>query len=49
MVRGINDLLFKNIDRKQFSTMNEFVQTLLTNSEYAIAEIRVNELDRAQD
>jgi DNA-binding MarR family transcriptional regulator len=49
MVRGINDLLFKNIDRKQFSTMNEFVQTLLTNSEYAIAEIRVNELDRAED
>jgi len=49
MVRGINDLLFKNIDRKQFGTMNEFVQTLLTNSEYAIAEIRVNELARAVD
>lgn len=49
MVRGINDLLFKNIDRKQFATVNDFVKTLLVNSEYAIAEIRVNEFARAKD
>jgi DNA-binding MarR family transcriptional regulator len=43
MVRTINDLLFKNIDRKQLDMMNEFAKTLLTNSEYAIAAIRVSE------
>jgi DNA-binding MarR family transcriptional regulator len=48
MVRKINDLLFKNIDRKQFGTMNEFAKVLLTNTEYAIAEIRVSESVRAE-
>jgi DNA-binding MarR family transcriptional regulator len=47
VVRKINDLLFKNIDRKQFDTTNEFAKVLLTNTEYAIAEIRVSESDRA--
>ncbi|MCK9915992.1 MarR family transcriptional regulator [Microbacteriaceae bacterium K1510] len=47
MVRKINDLLFMNIDRKQFDTTNEFAKVLLTNAEYAIAEIRVSEADRA--
>jgi DNA-binding MarR family transcriptional regulator len=47
MVRKINDILFKNIDRKQFDTMNEFAKVLLTNAEYAIAEIRVSESNRA--
>jgi len=47
MVRKINDLLFMNIDRRQFDTMNEFAKVLLTNSEYAIAEIRVSEAGRA--
>lgn len=47
VVRKINDLLFKNIDRKQFDTTNEFAKVLLTNTEYAIAEIRVIESDRA--
>jgi MarR family transcriptional regulator, organic hydroperoxide resistance regulator len=47
MVRKINDLLFKNIDRKQFDTMNQFAKVLLTNAEYAIAEIRVSQSDRA--
>lgn len=47
MVRKINDLLFMNIDRKQFDTTNEFAKVLLTNAEYAIAEIRVSETDRA--
>lgn len=46
MVRKINDLLFRNIDRKQLDTMNEFAKVLLTNSEYAIAEVRVSESDR---
>lgn len=47
MVRKINDLLFNNIDRKQFDTMNEFAKGLLINTEYAIAEIRVSESGRA--
>jgi len=47
MVCKINDLLFTNIDRKQFDTTNEFAKLLLTNAEYAIAEIRVSEADRA--
>ncbi|MDB5599941.1 MAG: hypothetical protein JWN71_1985 [Xanthobacteraceae bacterium] len=47
MVRSINDLLFKNIDRKQFDVMNEFANVLLTNSEHAIDEIRDSESGRS--
>jgi DNA-binding MarR family transcriptional regulator len=47
MVRSINDLLFKNIDRKQFDVMNEFANVLLTNSEHAIDEIRDRESRRS--
>lgn len=47
MVRNINDLLFKNIDRKQFDVMNEFTNVLLTNSEYAIDQIRDSESGRS--
>ena len=43
LVCKINDLLFKNIDRKKFDAMNEFAKLLLTNSECAIAEIRMTE------
>lgn len=46
MVRNINDLLFKNIDRKRFEMVNEFAKVLLTNSEYAIAAIRISESGR---
>jgi DNA-binding MarR family transcriptional regulator len=47
MVRSINDLLFKNIDRKQFDVMNELANVLLTNSEHAIDEIRDSESGRS--
>ncbi|MGE5158407.1 MAG: MarR family winged helix-turn-helix transcriptional regulator [Gemmatimonas sp.] len=47
MVRKVNDLLFKKIDRKQFETMNEFAKVLLTNTEHAIAEIRKSKSGRA--
>lgn len=43
MVRRINDLLFKDIDRGQFDAMNEFARRLLANAEHAVAEIRVVE------
>ncbi|CAH1649580.1 MarR family transcriptional regulator [Hyphomicrobiales bacterium] len=48
MVRQINDILFRDIDRKQLDTVNMFASTLLTNSEYALAEIRVTESARAE-
>jgi len=46
MVRKINDLLFMNVDRKQFDATNELAKTLLINAEYAIAEIRVSEAEK---
>lgn len=43
-VRQINDLLFQNIDRKKLDAMNQYFQTLLTNSEYVMTEIRIKGL-----
>lgn len=47
MVRRVNDFLFRGIDREQLATVNAFAATLLTNSEYALAEIRIIEAARA--
>ncbi|MBB5049000.1 DNA-binding MarR family transcriptional regulator [Rhodopseudomonas rhenobacensis] len=43
VVRSINDILFKGMDRKQLESVNEFATQLLQNSEYALAEIKVVE------
>jgi DNA-binding MarR family transcriptional regulator len=43
VVRTINDILFKGIERAQLESVNEFAARLLQNSEYALAEIRVIE------
>jgi len=47
MVRSVNDFLFRDIDREQLTTVNNFAAALLNNSEYALAEIRVIEAARA--
>jgi DNA-binding MarR family transcriptional regulator len=47
MVRRVNDFLFRDIDRDQLATVNAFAATLLRNSEYALAEIRIIEAARA--
>lgn len=47
VVRTINDILFKSIDRSQLESVNEFAARLLQNSEYALAEIRVIETHRS--
>jgi DNA-binding MarR family transcriptional regulator len=46
IVRSINDLLFEGIDRDQLEKVNIFAASLIQNSEYAIAEIRVVEARR---
>jgi DNA-binding MarR family transcriptional regulator len=48
MVRNVNDLLFRNIDCEQLATVNAFASTLLTNSEYALARIRIIEAARQE-
>jgi MarR family transcriptional regulator, organic hydroperoxide resistance regulator len=46
VVRSINDLLFEGIDRDQLEKVNIFAASLIQNSEYAAAEIRVVEARR---
>ena len=48
MVRSVNDFLFKDIDRAQLETVNNFAATLMNNSEFALAEIRIIEAVRSQ-
>lgn len=48
MVRRVNDFLFRDIDREQLTTVNNFAATLMNNSEFALAEIRIIEAARAQ-
>ena len=48
MVRSVNDFLFKDINREQLATVNNFAATLMNNSEFALAEIRIIEAARAQ-
>jgi DNA-binding MarR family transcriptional regulator len=46
-LRNVNDLLFQNLSRKDFETVSKFLSTLALNSEYALAEIRRSERERA--
>jgi DNA-binding MarR family transcriptional regulator len=48
MVRSVNDFLFKDINREQLATVNNFAATLMNNSEFALAEIRIIAAARAQ-
>lgn len=41
VVRAVNDLLFKDLDRPQLEIVSQFANSILKNAEYALAEIRV--------
>lgn len=47
LLRRVNDQLFQNISRADFTTVSRFLQTFALNSEYALAEFRRAELERA--
>ncbi len=46
-LRGINDLLFQNISRRDFETVSKFLTNLALNREYALTETRRTEKERA--
>ena len=47
LLRRVNDRLFQNISREDFAIVSRFLATFALNSEYALAEIRRSELERA--
>jgi len=47
LVRQINDILFKNISRREFDALVVTSEKLIRNSEYAMTELRLLESDRA--
>ena len=46
-LRRVNDLLFANISRKEFDTVARFLTTFALNTEYALADLRRSERERA--
>jgi DNA-binding MarR family transcriptional regulator len=47
LLRRVNDQLFQNVSREDFATVSRFLHTFALNSEYALAEFRRSELERA--
>jgi DNA-binding MarR family transcriptional regulator len=47
-VRGVNDLLFEEVSRRDFAAVSEFLGVFARNTENALAEIRRHERDRPQ-
>jgi DNA-binding MarR family transcriptional regulator len=47
LLRRVNDLLFQNVSREDFAVVAKFLSTFALNSEYALAEIRRAERERA--
>jgi DNA-binding MarR family transcriptional regulator len=47
LLRRVNDQLFQNVSRAEFETVSRFLTTFALNSEYALAEVRRSELERA--
>jgi DNA-binding MarR family transcriptional regulator len=47
MLRRINDLLFQGIPRDDFAVVSRFLEAFALNSEYALAEIKRSERERA--
>lgn len=45
--RRVNDLLFAGISREDFAVVSRFLEQFALNSEYALAEIRRSERERA--
>ena len=47
LLRRVNDRLFQNVSRAEFTTVSRFLATYALNSEYALAEFRRSERERA--
>ena len=47
LLRRVNDQLFQNVSRAEFETVSRFLTTFALNSEYALAEFRRSERERA--
>jgi DNA-binding MarR family transcriptional regulator len=47
LLRRVNDRLFQNISREDFAVVSRFLSTFALNSEYALAEVRRAERERA--
>ncbi len=47
LLRRVNDRLFQNVSREDFATVSRFLTTFALNSEYALAELRHSERERA--
>jgi DNA-binding MarR family transcriptional regulator len=47
LLRRVNDLLFQNVSREDFAVVANFLSTFALNSEYALAEIRRADIQRA--
>jgi len=47
LLRRVNDRLFQNVAREDFATVSRFLSNFALNSEYALAELRRSERERA--
>src|ERR1044071_5034230 len=47
LLRRVNDLLFADVSREEFAAVSSFLERFALNSEYALAEIRRSERERA--
>jgi DNA-binding MarR family transcriptional regulator len=47
LLRRVNDQLFRNVSHAEFETVSRFLTTFALNSEYALAEVRRSERERA--
>lgn len=48
LLRRVNDLLFADISREDFAVVSRFLEKFALNSEYALAEIRRSDRERAR-
>ena len=48
LLRRVNDLLFADVSREDFAVVSRFLENFALNSEYALAEIRRSERERAR-
>lgn len=47
LVRKVNDLLFEGVSKSEMKNVHRFLSKLVLNSEYAVAELRRNNLQKA--
>jgi DNA-binding MarR family transcriptional regulator len=49
LLRRVNDRLFQNVSRSDFAVVSRFLTTFALNSEYALAEVRRSDRERAAE